>query len=397
MRQLFFKKPAAFLMFTFVLLTQKGYALEYNPYQVFQKGRVDLNLSGSYFKTDANFGSDGSKQNLFGSNYLQNIEVKGDARWELIEDLGVIIGGNIANAESSDVLTTRRNSTFNKLDIGADFLFWNSDIHEAFFRMIYTHPLEKADMTTDSVFNSDGVSEIKPEAVFRFNFGSWYPFGQIGANFRSEGLSTLLTYAAGFEARFSQLGLGTLIKGRASISDDSQTGNPMVRDAVNARVNGGSKKYFSVNPNSTDLEAYFIFSVNRHLQMKFFGDYTLIGSNSAVGYSVGAAVNFNFNMGAIGGGSSSVHSEPTYQSSDVSRDVTPQDFKEDTNDGVNQEYFKPVQPQQKNYIQQLDQQPAAQPPAKIKKDNQSEAIKNQLNEMEYTIQLKQKKKKKNKK
>lgn len=379
-------------------------AVTYSPYQVFKKGRFDVNVQTQFFKTEANFSSGGQKDNLAASNYLQNLEVTPTVRWELIEDLGLIAGFNIASSESSDQLATRKNSTFNRIDVGADLMYWNSDYHESFFRLIYSKTLEPADFATDSVFNSEGTNEIKPEVVFRFDFEGIYPFFQGGLNFRSEGLSHLLTYGIGAEARFAELGLGAAIYGRASVSDDSHTNTPGDRDIVNNRVNAGSKKYFAVNPNSTDLEVNLNFAFNQNMLLKIFGGYTLIGSNSAVGYTVGADLNFNFNLGGISTSRSTHSTAPVYREK-ISRDPTPQDFKEDTNDGVNQEYFKPVKPQDKSYIQQIEGSPQGLKNATTSEDEErlreeqqklreQQEIKKKVNEMEYTIKLKRKKLKK---
>ena len=369
-------------------------SLANNPYQVFKKNRIDFDLTTNYFKSQANFMADGSQQTLLGSNSFQNIEVTPTFRWELIEDIGFIAGVNIASSESSDALSTRKNSTLNRIDVGADYLFWNSDIHEAFFRLIYSHSLEKTEFNTDSASNSDAATEIKPEAIIRFNFDGLYPYASGGLNYRSNGLSMLATYAAGIEARFSEIGLGISVLGRSSIKDDDQTNSSSVRDAVNNRVNAGSKKYFAVNPNSTDLELNMNFSANENLLFKLFGGYTLLGSNSAVGYNAGVAINFNY------GGKAGNHSvqktknkkQTTENLNTISREPTPTDFKEDTNDGVNQEYFKPVAPVQKEYINQVDG--SAQ---NLENTTATDAeleqiqIKKKIKDGEYKIKLKKKK------
>ena len=383
----------------------------YSPYQVYKKDRIDLNLTTNFFKSQANFTADGSQQTLIGSNYFQSLDFTSYLRWELIEDIGFIGGFNIASSESSDAASTRKNSALNRVDLGFDYLFWNSDIHETFFRMIYSQPIEKIALNTDSVSNSDGATEIKPEVVMRFNLDGWYPYAQAGINYRSEGLSMLATYAAGLEMRFTEIGIGASVIGRTSIKDDDMTGTSSLRDAVNTRVNAGSKKYFAVNPNSTDLAFNLNFSANENLLFTLFGGYTLLGSNSAVGYNAGLSMNYDF-------GTSS-HARPQSQNliqrkqkqkstenlNTISREPTPNDFKEDTNDGVNQEYFKPVAPAQKNYVNQLegsqqnlnnatapDLQEQQANEAAAQQAKQNDEVKKQLNNMEYTIKLKKKKK-----
>lgn len=378
----------SFLLFVFAQPTFAS-----NPYQVFHKDRVDMNVRTNYFKSQSNFGSDGSQQSLLGDNYFQNIDVTSSLRWELIEDLGFIGGFNVAASESSDLLTTRKNSTVNRIDVGADYLFWTSSIHDTFATIMYSHALEATALNTDTVSNSDGAAEIQADISTRFNMNGFYPYFQGGLNYRSEGFSTLATYAVGAEFRFSEIGLGASILGKASITDDQYTGTPAIRDTVNTRVNGGSKKYFAVNPNSTDLEVNLNFAASEVMLLKFFGGYTLVGSNSALGYNAGVTLNLAF------GGSKShsvkKRSEHKDNLNTISRELTPEDFKEDTNDGVNQDYFKPVAPAQKNYIQQVEGSPQNQQNTMVdEQKKQNEEVKKQLNNLEYTIKLKQKKKKK---
>lgn len=384
----------SFLYLLLLLISRPLFAS--NPYQIFHQDRIDIDIRTNFFKTQANFASDGTQQSLPADNYLQNIDVTSSLRWELIEDLGFIGGFNVATSETSDVLTTRKNSTLNRIDVGADYLFINSDVAQTFLRLMYSHPLESTALDTDSASNSDGVSEIQADIVARFDWDGFYPYAQAGVNARSAGLSTLATYAVGAEMRFSEIGFGVSVLGRTSITDDEYTSNSTIRDAVNNRVNAGSKKYFSVNPNSTDIEANINFAASQTLLFKFFGGYTLLGSNSAVGYNAGVTVNLNFGAENAPKSSRQKH-PPTDGLNTISREPTPEDFKEDTNDGVNQEYFKPVVPAQKNYIHQVEgSKQNLQNATEPDQERQNVEVKKQLDNMEYTLKLKKKKKKKKK-
>jgi hypothetical protein len=382
-----------FVSFAALLFAQQS--LAYNPYQVFEKDRIDVSTSVNYFKSESNFNSDGDRQDLTSGNYFQNIEITPTVRWEYIENIGFITGLNIGVAESSDPLLTRKNSIVNRFDLGADYLFSSSDIHETYLRFIYSHALERASLSTDAVSTSDGVNEIKPEIITRFNFSNFYPYIQGGVNYRSDGLSLLMTYAAGFELRFAEIGLGAAALGRFSIQDDEYTNSASIRDNFNNRVNGGSKKYFSINPNSTDVELSATYAANQDLLFKLFAGYTLIGSNSAAGYNAGFSINLSFD------------DEDNYRRRKIKSrlnrhenvpkvipKVNPKDFKEDTNDGVNQEYFKPVTPAQLDYIQKVEG--AVQEQQTLPKENQQQ-MRPPTKNPDYSIRLKRVKMKKKKK
>jgi hypothetical protein len=369
-----------------------------NPYQVFSHNRIDFDIRTSYFKTQANYLADGQQQALTGGNYLQNIEFTPSVRWEMVENLGLIAGFNVASSESSDALSTRKNSIINRVDIGADYLFWSSAYHDLFFRLSYSHALEKISFNTDAVSNSDGANEIKPQVVLRYHLDGIYPYAEVGLNYRSEGLSMLATYEAGLEARFTEFGVGAAFKGKASIKDDEYTNSSNIRDAVNSRVNAGSKKYFSVNPNSTDLELNLNFSASKDLLFKTFAAHSLLGSNSAVGYTIGLNVNYNFDADSGYKKSSTLPKQkvkPTENMNTISREPTPTDFKEDINDGVNQEYFKPVAPVEKSYINQVEgSSESLQNATSAEDQGEVEIQMKKKDNKDYSIKLKPLKKKK---
>ena len=73
---------------------------------------------------------------------------------------------------------------------------------------------------------------------------------------------------------------------------------------------------------------------------------------------------------------------------------SPGQFQEDTQDGVNQDYFKPVSPSRDNYVQPIEE---ISPSVNEQQDQEKQQLKKQMNELDYTIKLKKIKKKKKKK
>lgn len=366
----------------------------FDPYQIYRSQRFDLAIDTQFYKTTANFDSGGEKRDLAFDNSFQVIDVTPQLRWGMSQDLGVRAGGNIGTAESVDPINTRNNSTFNRLDLGADYQFFNSESFQAILDFEYSHPMEKVSETTDDVLNSNGATEIKPTAIMRMDLGSFYPYAYLGGNIRSEGLSTLLTYGAGGEFRFSELGLGAALEGFSSVKDDQYTNSATRRDAVTTRVNAGSKKFYAINPNSLAAEIFVNFAMTNFIKFKAYGGTDVTGSNTSQGLFVGAALTMTLDYG------SNDHEEPVVRRARPAVKKTKpveSEFREDTNDGVDQNYFKSVDPSNDDYVQPIEEEQQPQNGTSSSVNPQADPSTQQdLDQLGYTIKLKKLKKKKKK-
>ena len=293
----------------------------------------------SYFKTEENFDSGGNKQTLTSGNYLQVFDMTSKLRWGISENFGLYGGFNVAASESNNTLATRKNSTLNEVSAGIDYRILSFQTFDLFSKLTYIHPIEKVDRNSDSVMNSNGASQIIPEIGILMPFGTFGLYGTAGYNYRGEGLSGLVPYRVGGEMTFSGFSMYAGLDGFASVTDDKETATSVNRDIVVNRVNAGSKKYYAVNPNEMNVDVGMNLQMNSSWGLSFFGKYGVVGSNTAAGYLVGAGFTWE-----IGSALSSARAKIFAPKKDtgLSRDTVPSDFTEDTNDGVDQDYFKQV-------------------------------------------------------
>lgn len=371
----------------------------FDPYQVYRAQRFDLVTDTQFFKSTANFDSSGEKTSLPFDNSYQLIDVNPQLRWAMFQNFGVRFGANIGSAESIDTLNTRSNSTLNRLDIGADYLVFSSNNFQTILDFEYSHALEKISETTDDVLNNNGTGEIKPTALLRMDLGSFYPFAYLGGNFRSEGLSSLLTYGGGGEFRFSELGVGAAIKGFSSVKDDQYTNSASRRDLVTSRVSAGSKKFYSINPNSLSAEVFLNFAMTDFMKFKAYGGTDLTGSNYAQGFFVGGALTFTLDYGVKD--FSEFNNQRTRPAIKKTNTIPVEsDFHEDTEDGVDQNYFKSVDPGKEDYVQPIHEE--SQDSTFVPQSGASGSSidpngQDNLDQMGYSLKLKKLKKKKKKK
>ena len=369
----------------------------FDPYQIYRPQRFDLAVDTQFYKTTANFDSGGEKVDLAFENSFQIIDVTPQLRWGMFRDLGVRIGGNIGTSESVDPINTRNNSTFNRVDFGADYQLLNYESFQTIVDFEYSHPVEKIETTTDSSLNSNGASEIKPTVIMRADLGSFYPYAYLGGNIRSEGLSTLLTYGVGGEFRFSELGLGAVLEGFSTVKDDEFTNSASRRDLITTRVNGGSKKFYSINPNSLAAELFLNFAMTEWIKFKAYGGTDVTGSNTSQGFFVGGALTFSLDYGD---GSDDLEEQRVMRRSQRTKKVkakpTNNNFQESTEDGVDQNYFKSVDPSKDDYVQPIEEQQQQPVPQNgtSSVDPANSGVQSDLDQMGYQIKLKKLKKKK---
>jgi hypothetical protein len=305
----------------------------------FVDGSILFDFKTSYFKSTENFDSGGSKISLTSGNYFQIIDAKSTLRWGFSENMGLFTGFSIGSSESNNSIATRKNSTLNQILLGADWRPLSFQAFDMFTRLTYIHAPEKIASDTDSVMNSSGSAQVIPEIGILMPLGTFNLYGTTGYNYRTEGLSGLIPYRIGVELALSSFSVFGGIEGSATVTDDKETANSVNRDIINNRVNAGSKKFYSVNPNETNIDVGMNFQVNPSWGINAFAKYGVVGSNSAAGYEFGFG--FSWELAQVLSATKEKMFRPKKESQ-LSRDTVPADFTEDTNDGVNQDYFKQV-------------------------------------------------------
>lgn len=339
----------------------------------FTENRFDSGLSVNYFKSEANFASNGSQQGLASGYSFQIIDTLVSARYVLLEGLGLHAGMNIGSSEAADTIATRRNSALSGISVGADYLFYRSRDFSIYADLTYKHAVETIAIDTDSALNNDGASEVHAAVTALFDLRYMQPYLSGGVNYRMEGLSTLLTYQLGVQTSVGSLIFGAALNGFVSVLDDSKTNTPAERELVTNRVNATSKKFYAINPNLLDSDLYMQYKLTPDLMFQVRGGYTIMGSNAAVGYHFGGGVTWGF-----GGDHYENYSKPSTKNPPrvlpapaPVKAITPsrpqqpaqspnKKFQEDISDGVNQDYFKPVQPSQDPYYDKVQDVPPAE-------------------------------------
>lgn len=312
-------------------------------FKSFSIGRFDLNFETNYLKTNANFDPNGEKVSLPANSSLQLINFKTQARYLFFADLGFYSGLNFNNVESNNGTNTRANSVLTHFFFGSDYQILESEKWSLYADVSYYLSNVTVNLNQDDALPSDGASEIKALFVGTMNFEKLRSFGKVGVSERSDGLSTFLLYGTGLEyfiGYYSALGIE--INGASTVKDDINTNSALIRDNLTDRVNAGSRLFYSINPNVLDAQLSYSYAIENSFTLKLTAGTTLKGSNTAEAAHVGFSASWSLgNRGMV-----KSQTKKTKKQTDSSIAISDEDpgFKIDTDDGVNQDLFKKVEP-----------------------------------------------------
>jgi hypothetical protein len=325
-------KMTRFIPLIFCMLSTTPVLAE-DVYKPFVAGRFDSFLGADYFTSSANYDSNGSKQNLISGASLTNIETNMNIRYLFWDRLGLSTGLTFNNVDTNNGVQSRTKSALTYYNIGADLEIYHTFNWSFYVDGSYKIANEEIDIRGDDAVASDGASEAQLAGVAVFQNNDWRFYGKAGYDYRAEGLSSLVRYGAGGDIALGAFRIGLNFPGYTSVSDDEKTSTPIDRDLLTTRVNGGSRRYYAINPNSLEGQLYATYNWGQDLTVKIYGGSTIIGSNSAEGLTGGFSLNWGFGP-----------TKKTFRSKDVPNNSNlPDDeegFKVDTNDGVNQEIFQ---------------------------------------------------------
>ncbi|HWU45088.1 MAG TPA: hypothetical protein VN132_16660, partial [Bdellovibrio sp.] len=287
-----------------------------------------------------------------------------------------------STAESKNAVATRTNSSFTQALLGFDFLMYD-DAFQLVPELAMLIPFQKVDGTGDQVLNSEGVFEGWARMTAQKDFGATRAYAWIGFNYRGEGRSFLMPYGGGLQLKLNSLKLGGEIFGSQSVTDDTDTNNKVLRQAVVDTLDAGSYKFYYPNPSVVDSVVYATWNVTPAWSLQLNGGATLAGENTAAGYHVGGFIRYSFDMSKgyvkeepfkpvqnpVPRGKSTLNATPD---NDWSSEKKVRNFQEQTDDGVDQTMFKP-KPTQKSKT--VDQE-----------------LQKQMDDAEFQIELKQNRK-----
>lgn len=278
------------------------------------EGEYQLRGEFSYFGTSANYGNDGSKQSLVGGAKLNTMMGLGEFIFDWTPEWRFSAGftGGQTSADRvtapSNVIETHTNIGVSEMWLGAQY--W---LNFASFDFVpdaaFYYPLFRVDTNSGDPLLGEGAIRMRGGAWLVYQKGDFRPFGYLGYEYMDEGRAGQMPYHVGVQwAAESGWWLQGELRGFQNITNDSNTDNRSIRDAYLVRTQGGSYRYYSINPSSHE----FAVMAGTHFgQIGVYvgGAMTYAGKNSADGWSGVVGLTFD---GTIFASTNSV-STPRYE------------------------------------------------------------------------------------
>lgn len=318
----------------------------------FKLNETEISTKVSYYSTSTNFDGAGNKVDLAANGKLKDIELETKLRHILFQNIGIITGFKYNNVDTNNGTTQRNNATLSGYNLGIDYNVYEQPNWNLVLEALFVGSSEAVDQNTNEAIASDGASEARVGVTGYLKLGSMFETSAgVSYNYRTEGLASLLLYNLKIEALFNSVGLGIAYIGLSPVNDDDFVNQTSVRDNVTSRVNAGSKKYYSVNPSSGKAIFDISYNFNSGLKTKLFFGSELSGQNTSQGNTFGAELSWVFGGMPVQKAPVKV-SQPLVKKpeQELKLDENPESkdqFKVDTEDGVNQNIFQPNQPKKK--------------------------------------------------
>lgn len=259
----------------------------------YQEGRTVLKVKTSYFSTQANYTDTGLQQSLIGDSYLRTITTTFSATHDFTDGFSAYALLDTTYAQSQDRSFQRTRLIPTDLKLGTDFSLVDEDwglVPEVQVNV----PLTSVSETTDEIVISDGALEARAGAYLssHFDFLSGYLYG--GYAYRGNGLSSLFPYELQLVKALGSTQISLGVWGHESLTEDQFTNQRTKREAITNRVNGGSLRFYSINPSVTEAGGSFGLPIGDSLFLRVGAQTTLRGKNTAQGSTFWLSLSTNF-------------------------------------------------------------------------------------------------------
>ncbi len=344
----------------------------------YRLGSWQFDAQTTYYQATANYKKTGGEYVSLPDKYSYTLlDFDFGARWVPKAQWAVYASSRVSNAESKDLINTRKESSLTQVVLGTDFLFYNSPRMDLYPDLSLTMPLKRVDPNGDTVLNGEGAIEASAKIVARMNWGVFDPFAYIGFTYRDEDRASLMPYGGGAELQFGRWRFGGELRGYQTVIHDKYEKNSNQREVVAAR-NGGALRYYSVDPSLLETNFWLRGNLTPTWAMKIGGGTSVTGSSTAAGWNLFAGITYSpqFTPGA---------SSPIVTPYNERPNQETDRFEEETSDGVDQNLFtKPPPPPPKPQPIAPSATPAATKPDQ---QQQKQTMKNDLDQLEFQIEL----------
>ena len=288
------KNLGLFLSFFLIVLPAEGKKLL--PKLPSSKNPLSLEIQTEYYQSKENYTELGKFSPLPEPNYfLYNIQdvTLSYSPWEWFS-AELFLSTGFGKSQTRQVEL----KNFNLIESGFGFsilqeygsFFWNWDFKGG-LPLAYNPPINDLVIIGDGAYYAETgmwfIYEIQPRFL--------YVFTHSRLRYRTNELSSLFFNQIGFFIRAThlQFGVSTDVFFSAPFVDN-YSHSPEVRKVVTDRVNGGSAKFLSVNPNALSFSTWLQWKV-QPVSLMVYANMDTYGARYGKGFTVGGNLTLTFN------------------------------------------------------------------------------------------------------
>lgn len=256
----------------------------------------------SFYRTAGNYSSNynyplgvpanDTTGDLLGGGTMSTLTDTVSVNWDALPEIRFNANLSYDYTTSSSAPTTYNplGASFNASGVsefGYGAQYWIRDRHWALVPQISGGvPFYRNNLSQGGALLGNGATWVEGGGYGILYFYPIALYGYLGYRYQDSGLAGLMNMELGGSYRFNRARLRVGVRGETAVSDDRDTSNPALRNALlNSRM-AGSFHYYSVNPTLFDAYAEGDWLFNRMIEAGVGFSQSVYGVNSAVGWTV---------------------------------------------------------------------------------------------------------------
>lgn len=252
----------------------------------FNAGRWKVITTVDMYSSNENFGnSTGRKEPLPDGNEYENTVGKLLTHYGLGKDWELFGGFTYSRAKSLTDQVQRTQSAFTDLHLGANYRAVEGSF-SLYPGMALSVPLTTIDPATDDVLLSEGAFALSLPVYMDYKWSFLALYANLTPSFLGDERGARVFYALGAKKRVGPFILNVELNGMDTFVNDGLTETPNLRTDVVNRVNGGSFRYYSINPGVYHVAAQARFRITQMFIAGVGYAQELNGSRHSAGTSI---------------------------------------------------------------------------------------------------------------
>lgn len=277
-------------MYTIIALLLTSHLVVAATPPKYKSGQLKGSLHAEYYSTDSNYDkAGGGFEKLPGENTFSFMSARPELVYGLSNDWGISGAFKYTYGQSENSSAQRTNSSITDIDGSIYYKLYK----KKFYLLPQLHisfPLTTFDPNQDNTIINEGALKVEVGSWIEKKFLAHRFYAYLAYAYQGDGRAHLLPWEIGAYNSLGRLLYGFSALGNEVITDDELIASPQARSNRTDSLNGGSKKFYSVNPTEINLKGWVGARIAKNFIVYLKYKKSINGSNSANGQSIMAEI-----------------------------------------------------------------------------------------------------------